>query len=330
MGMGVIGAGLFARGTLVPHLKRVTDVRFRGVATQTGMTGAHVARRYGFAFATSTVEDVINDPEARAVVIATRHDSHAALAAQALRAGKDVFVEKPLAMTAEELRDVVEAWNKSRAVLMVGFNRRHSPHAIRAREFLEGAAGPSLLHIRVNAGDVPPGHWVNDPRSGGDRVRGEVCHFVDLVQFLTGAEVVSVDAAGAAPRRDGDPVEDCALILRLADGSIGNILYTARGTRRLGRERVEIFRGGRVAVIDDFHTTRLLGHTRRRAAYRTWGVDRGHRGEIDAWLSALRGREEARVPFVAYVGATAATLAAADALQSGRTCRVETDWGVRP
>jgi len=145
-----------------------------------------------------------------------------------------------------------------------------------------------------------------------------------------GAPAASTPTTSAPAKRAGDPVEDCALILRLADGSIGTILYTARGTRRLGRERVEVFRGGRVAVIDDFHTTRLLGRTRRRAAYRTWGVDRGHRGEIDAWLSALRGRQEARVPFAAYVGATAATLAAADALQSGGTCRVETDWGVRP
>jgi predicted dehydrogenase len=177
------------------------------------------------------------------------------------------------------------------------------------------------VHCRVNAGEVPQASWVNDPRSGGDRIRGEVCHFIDLVQFLAGARCISVDALALTPRRPGEPPEDCAVLLRLADGSIANVVYTARGPRRLGRERIEAFRGGRAVVIDDFRTTRLTG-AGRSAVHRTWSVDRGHRAEVEALARALRGTDQRPVDVSEYVATTAATLAVLEALEKGGPCAV--------
>jgi predicted dehydrogenase len=292
------------------------------VATATGSSAHHVARSFGFDYATADAQEVLGDDGIDCVIIATRHDSHARLAAAALRAGKDVFVEKPLALSAAELLEVTEAWRAGGGRLMVGFNRRHSPHAAVVKEFLGGAAGPALLHCRVNAGDVPAGSWVNDPLAGGDRVRGELCHFVDLAHYLLDGHAVAAEAVGLPPRRPGDPVEDLAAVLHFPEGSVANLVYTARGHRALARERIEGFRGGRVAVIDNFRVTRSYGPGAPRAR-RTWRLDRGYRAELSTWFKALREGGPAPVPFATYAASTLATFAVAEALTVRR--RVELD-----
>lgn len=319
--VGLVGAGLFARTTLLPLLRRLPGVRLAGVATRSGSGAHHVARAFGFEYAAAETDRILDDPDIRCVIIATRHDSHAALAARALRAGKDVFVEKPLALSAAELAEVAEAWRAGGGRLMVGFNRRHSPHTDAARRHLAGAAGPWLVHCRVNAGEVPAGSWVNDPAMGGDRVRGELCHFVDLALAVVGEPAVAVEAAALPPARAGAPAEDVVALLRFADGSLADLLYTARGHRRLPRERVEAFRGGRVAVIDNFRLTRCYG-AGAPARQRTWRPDRGHRTELAVWFEALREGRPAPVPFEAYAASTLATLAVAEALRTGRPVAV--------
>lgn len=322
--IGLIGAGLFARTTLLPELRRLGGVRLTGVATTSGASAEHTARTFGFEYATTDPSEILNEPSVDSVIIATRHDSHARLVAAALRAGKDVFVEKPLALSREELHDIIAAWQTGNRRLMVGFNRRHSPHSIAAREYLGTAAGPWLVNCRVNAGDVPSGSWVNDPVAGGDRIRGELCHFVDLARFLIGQEVVAVEAAGFPPRADAPP-EDVVAVLVFADGSLANLVYTASGHRALARERIEGFRGGRVAIVENFRVTRFYGAGRPRTR-RTWRLDRGYQGELLTWLGALREGAPSPVPFASYVASTIATLGVAKALATRH--RVDLDLGL--
>lgn len=170
-----------------------------------------------------------------------------------------------------------------------------------------------MLHLRVNAGDVPAGSWVNDPVAGGDRVRGELCHFVDLAHFLLDDVAIAAEAVGIPPKNAGGPVEDLAVLLHFSSGSIANLFYTARGHRALPRERIECFRAGRVALIDNFRITHFYGPGAPRAR-RTWRLDRGYNGELEAWFAALRNGGPAPVPFLAYATSTLATLAVAQAL----------------
>ncbi|MFQ5914694.1 MAG: bi-domain-containing oxidoreductase [Nitrospinota bacterium] len=311
--VGLVGAGLFARTTLLPELRRVPGVHLAGVATLSGSSAHHAARAFGFDYATADPGEILKDDAVDCVLIATRHDSHARLAAAALRAGKDVFVEKPLALSVAELQEVAEAWREGAGQLMVGFNRRHSPHALAAREFLAGTTGPVLLHCRVNAGEVQPGSWVNDPLAGGDRVRGELCHFVDLAHFLLDGHAVAAEALPLPPKCANGPVEDVAVLLCFPDGSVADLVYTTRGHRSLARERIEGFRGGRAVVIDNFRVTRFYGPGGRRTR-RTRPPDRGHRGELSTWFKALREGGPAPVAFATYVASTVVTFAVAEAL----------------
>jgi polar amino acid transport system substrate-binding protein len=205
---------------------------------------------------------------------------------------------------------------------MVGFNRRHSGHTAAARRFLASATGPALVHCRINAGDIARGSWVTDPDAGGDRIRGEACHFVDLAQCLVGSRPVVAEAVGLPPTRSEDPCEDVAALLTFEDGSLCNLVYTARGHRSFAKERVEIFRGGRVVLLDNFRATRFYGPGAPRT-YRTWRLDRGYRGELTAWVSALRSAGVAPVEFDIYVASTLATFALAEALQTGRRAAVD-------
>ncbi len=320
--IGLIGAGLFARTTLLPEIRKIDGTRLVGVAAMSGANAHHVARSFGFGYATTDVQQLLQDKEVDCLFILTQHDSHARLAAAGLRAGKDVFVEKPLALTVSELLEVEEAWRSSGKRLMVGFNRRHSPHAAAARGYLAGAAGHALLHLRINAGDVPAGSWVNDPVAGGDRVRGELCHFVDLAHYLLDDSALAAEAVGVPPKNAGGPVEDLAVLLHFSRGSVANLFYTARGHRSLPRERIEGFRGGRVALIDNFQVTRFYGPGAPRAR-RTWRLERGYHDELKAWFTALRDGDHAPVPFAAYAASTLATLAVAQALVEQKQVTVD-------
>ena len=242
-GIGLIGAGSFATGVLLPNLARL-DVSLEGVLTAGGMSARSVGEKHGFRYLTGDPAELLADPATHVVVIATRHDEHARLAADALRAGKAVFVEKPLALDDAALDDVVKA-AASGPQLMVGFNRRFAPATIFIRERLARVAGARVVQIRVNAGYVPPDAWVHDPEDGGGRLIGEGCHFIDLALFLLGSPAVEVQAAALGGEDPDARLRDNVQVtLRCADGSLGSILYTAKGDSRAGKERVEIFAGG--------------------------------------------------------------------------------------
>jgi polar amino acid transport system substrate-binding protein len=255
--VGVIGAGGYVPAMLLPHFKS-EGVEFRSIATASGISAHDVGKRFGFAYAVSSAEEVLDEPNVNLVVIGTRHDTHAELARAALERHKHVFVEKPLALNDEQLDSVLEAAAGSSAKLMVGFNRRFSPLAQRAKEFFSGRETPLSILYRVNAGRIPKKHWTQNTQEGGGRIVGEVCHFIDLMQYLTGALPVSVfaESIGAKSGKIVD-ADSVFITLRFADGSNGTVAYLSEGDKGLAKERVEIFGAGRVFVLDDYRRATL-------------------------------------------------------------------------
>lgn len=255
--VGLIGAGSYAKRYLLPNFK-AAGARFQAVATASGVSAREVGEKYGFRYCVSGADEVLDDKDVNLVVIATRHDTHAELARRALEGGRNVFVEKPLALNDEELERVIDAAAKSNALLMVGFNRRFSPLALAAKEFFKDARAPLSINYRVNAGRIPKGHWIQDQREGGGRIIGEVCHFIDLMQYLTGAVTTRVFAEASASRSEDIVSEDSVFItLRFADGSNGSIAYLAEGDKAMEKERVEIFGEGKTFVLEDFRSATL-------------------------------------------------------------------------
>jgi predicted dehydrogenase len=309
----------------MPALRR-DGVRLRGVVTASGHTAFHAGRKYGFEYAASDVLQLLDDPTIDGVIITTRHDLHASLVAQALRAGKAVFVEKPLAVDREDLHALVDAWQLVRQEtgaeprLMVGFNRRYSPLASRLRQRLDQITEPLAVACRVNAGPVPSESWVHDRREGGGRVIGEVCHFVDLIQYLTGALPVGVYATGLnVPGYGAD--ENVVVTLHMDNGSVGTISYLASGDKSFARERVEVLGGGAVGVLDNFRSVEFV-RGGRRSDERRWRLEKGYSQELDAFLHMVRG-DTVPVPFAEHVATTIATFAIEESMAAGSAVAVQ-------
>jgi predicted dehydrogenase/threonine dehydrogenase-like Zn-dependent dehydrogenase len=284
--VGVIGAGMFARTVLMPELARRAEIT--AVATRTGVSARATSERFGAALATTDAEELIAYDEVDAIVIATRHNLHALYAAAALQAGKHVFVEKPLALSEDELLDVEHAVADSDGVLMVGFNRRFAPLALELRAALSGR-GPLLVSYRVGAGRLPSSHWIHDPDEGGGRIVGEVCHFVDFASFLCGGHPQATSVAAVAGA--SEPLEDdVAATLRFPDGSVATIVYCALGDPSVPKERVEVFGEAGAGMLDDFSS--LVIHRAGRKSETAGRRDKGHRHAISAFLEACRtGRQ---------------------------------------
>jgi len=257
IGLGVIGAGGYVPAMLLPHFKN-ERVEFRSIATATGVTAHDVGKRFGFAHAMSSAQEVLDDASVNLVVIGTRNNTHAELARGALERNKHVFCEKPLALNDEQLDSVLEAARSSPAKLMVGFNRRFAPLTQRAKEFFNNVDAPLSVLYRVNAGRIPNEHWMQNAEDGGGRIIGEGCHFIDLIQYLVGAPPVSVFAESISAKSSKIVDADSVIItLRFADGSNGSVAYLAEGDKGLAKERVEIFGAGRSFVLDDFRRATL-------------------------------------------------------------------------
>ncbi len=311
--LGVIGAGLFATATLLPALRKVDGVAREAIASAGGLHAAHAARKFGFARALSEAEAILSDPDINTVAILTRHDLHADLAVRALQAGKHVMVEKPLALNEAELRRIEQALQESEALLSVGYNRRFAPLAQRLAAFLEGRAEPLYAHYRVNAGYIPLNHWVHDPEQGGGRIIGEGCHFVDFLTFLVGAPPVRVTAQ-ALPDGGKYAGDNVSMTFTFPDGSVGVVDYLANGDKSLPKERVEVFCGGKVAVLDDFRRLELVSNGRRRRFKRA--QDKGWQAEWQAFVAAVRSGQPP-IPYDQLFGVTRATFAAVEAVQRG-------------
>ena len=297
-GVGWVGAGAFSSGTLLPAFRAAGFSRFTAVASASGVSAHRAAERHGFARAVSGGFNVVEDSETDVVVIVTPHDTHAELAALALRAGRHVWCEKPLALSMTELDEVAAAWEGSGRQLAIGFNRRWSPAVRAARGLLAEAAGPKLLVYRVAAGPVPDGHWYRDRRHGG-RLLGEVCHFVDTAQALIGSQIE--EATGLAG--GGRPGDDAAVSLRFADGSLATIAYGSVPARA-GKEWIEVTSREHRIVIDDFRRATTGGKVIWKGS-----ADKGHRACVAAFRQAIAGGTA--MPTEEMLATMTATIAAA-------------------
>jgi predicted dehydrogenase/threonine dehydrogenase-like Zn-dependent dehydrogenase len=315
--LGVVGAGGYVPAMLLPHFK-TEGVEFRSIATASGISAHDVGKRFGFAYAVSSAEEVLDDANVNLVVIGTRHDTHAELARKALERNKHVFVEKPLALDDEQLEAVLEAASSSSGKLMVGFNRRFSPLAQRAKEFFNGRETPLSILYRVNAGRIPKEHWTQNAEEGGGRIVGEVCHFVDLMQSWTGAPPVSVfaEAIGAKSSKIVD-ADSVFITLRFADGSNGSIAYLSEGDKSLAKERVEIFGAGRVFVLDDFRRATLYKDGREEQV--TLKVqDKGQQAQVRQVCASVLGGGAAPISLEELAATTRATFRVLDSLRERR------------
>jgi predicted dehydrogenase/threonine dehydrogenase-like Zn-dependent dehydrogenase len=296
--VGFVGSGNYATAILMPAFK-AAGARLATVASSRGVSGVHAAKKFGFAETTTSASEVLGHEGVDAVVIATRHDSHAPLVVQALEAGKHVFVEKPLCLTLDELAEVEVAYARAAAsdgagapLVMVGFNRRFAPHVRKIKELLRTTTGPKAFVMTVNAGALPPDHWTQDRAVGGGRVIGEGCHFMDLLRHLAGAPITSHDLR-AMESATGDTV---AIHLGFADGSIGTIHYLANGSKSFPKERLEVFAQGGVLQLDNYR--RLTGYGWPGfEKTRVWRQDKGQTACAAAFVDAIRTGAESPIPF---------------------------------
>ena len=321
VGVGFVGAGNFATGTLLPALTAAGGVALRGVATAGGLSATDAAERYGFSFAAADPGEVIGDDDTDAVVVATRHSSHAEYVRAALEAGTHVFVEKPLALTRDEVDGVVEAWAAASGIVAVGFNRRYSPLTRRLLEHLDAVSGPRSIAIRVNAGALPPDHWTQQVEAGGGRIVGEVCHFIDLAQCLAGSRPTRVHATGAGNGKSAALQDSLVATVAFDDGSLASVVYTADGDTSYPKERVEVFCGGGVGVIDDFRSLSLVKGGREDTTSLTH-TDKGHKAEMAAFVAAVRGTPDPVLTFGDVLASTLATLAVVESLGTGSAVEV--------
>lgn len=320
VGIGLIGAGHFATGTLIPALKALRHVRLRGVCSAGGLSAKSAASRHGFEYCSSDYHELLADEQIHAVVIATRHDTHARVAAEAVRAGKHVFVEKPLALNREQLGEVVSAEAETGKILMPGFNRRFSPLSIAVRDFFAERSCPIEVTVRVNAGAVAGSSWYQDPEEGGWRIISEGCHFVDLIQFICGCGPAEAFAAMVGGHVAGQQNDNCAVTLKMEDGSLGTLLYVANGDPHFDKERIEVFGMGQAAVIENWHRA-FLFHDQRRQKVRAAGSGKGHNAEMKAFVDAVFSGSASPLPFAEAVVCTATTFAISDSLASRRPAR---------
>jgi predicted dehydrogenase/NADPH:quinone reductase-like Zn-dependent oxidoreductase len=306
-GVAFIGFGNYAKGVLLPAFRKAGGVKLTSVVTATGVSASHAGEKYGFTTIASDPAAALSDPATEIVVIATRHDTHASLAAEALAAGKHVFCEKPLAIDADGLGKVLAATDGAPGVITVGFNRRFAPLLVAAKAALEPRSGPLVMLYRINAGDIAGDHWIQR-HEGGGRIVGEVCHFVDALTYLSGS--LPVEANAVAARGHDDAV---SILLRFADGSTGTIVYSSLGNPSVPKEYVEVFASGRVVQLDDFRRLTITRGDKTTVAKS--GQDKGQAALVTAFLAAARGRKAAPIPLAELEAVTAATFAIEDALR---------------
>ncbi len=311
--VGVIGAGGYVPQMLLPHFKS-QGVNFKSIATASGVSAHDVGKRFGFAQAVSSADEVLDD-DVNVIVVGTRHDLHASLAVEALKRNKHVLVEKPLALDDAELDQVVEFASKSTAQLMVGFNRRFSPLARRAKEFFADRNTPLSILYRVNAGRLPKEHWLQDKYQGGGRIIGEVCHFIDLMTYLTGSFPTSVFAEAVSAKSDKIVDADSVFItLRFADGSNGSIAYLSEGDKGLPKERVEIFGASRTFVLDDFRRATLYKDG-RESQIELKTQDKGQGDQVKAMCEQVLKGGGSPIPLDELVSTTRTTFRVLDSLR---------------
>ena len=325
IGVSFTGAGNFAKAVLLPTLKKTAGVSMRGVSTATGMSATDTAKKYGFAFAATDQAEVLKDKETDLVFVTTRHDMHAAQVKASLEAGKYVFTEKPLCITEEQFAEIeskVEVeQRKELSRVMVGFNRRFSPHAKLLKEYFAKRTLPLVMHYRVNAGSIPRDVWIQDPSVGGGRMIGEGCHFIDFMSYVCGAPVVKVQAMCIqTPNAAETPEDSISINLQFADGSVGTLEYVALGDTTLPKEVCEIHGEGSTALMDNFCTTICSGKLGKKKL--KGKQQKGFAEELSATVSAVKSGTAMPISWDEIENITKTTFAVLKAVKNGTTEKV--------
>lgn len=314
--VGFLGAGNYAGRVLIPAFN-AAGAHLHTVVSGGGVSAVHFGRKFGFAEAATEIAAVLENPEIDTVVIATRHDAHANQVLAALRAGKHVFCEKPLCLTLDELAAIeAEAEARPEQQLMVGFNRRFAPHVVKMKALLDPIGQPKSLIITVNAGEIPPDHWTQDPAIGGGRLIGEACHFIDLARHLvghpiTGHRVMVLGRHPALPIRD----DKISLLLEFSDGSIATVHYLANGNKGFPKERIEVFAAGRVLQLDNFLKLRGWGW-KGFSKLNLWRQDKGQSGCSVSFMRSVTGAGEAAINVTELIEVSRVTIEAANEIGS--------------
>ncbi len=328
-GVGIIGSGSFATNVLIPLLRK-QSVELVSVASANGLSGAHAARKFGFARSTTDYRTIIDDPAIEAVFITTRPVSHPGMVAEALSAGKHVFVEKPLAIDRAGLRTVCEAYDRAHdRQLLVGFNRRFSPQAIQMQKLLAGRSLPACLSMLVNAGHIAPDHWTQDPAINGGRIIGEGCHWFDLMSYLVQSPIVSVHASTVGSNRAATAkltevptqADQISITLTFADGSIGTLHYFANGHRGFPKETLHVFCEGRVLELNNFRRLQGYGWS-KFSKLNLFRQDKGYANEFASFIESVSTGGSPLIPFDSIVNVTEAAFAAMESVGHGRTVPV--------
>lgn len=297
--LGLIGAGNFVRSTMLPIMKETGLFEFRGLATTGGVGGAQANDGTPFGYTTNNYQELLSDPEIDLIAVSTQHNSHAKFVIEALKAGKNVYCEKPLCLTLDELTAIKEAYEQSEGELFVGLNRRHAPLIQQIKREMKTDQIPAVYDFIGNAGFIPKDHWVHDEAAGGGRILGEACHFVDLIQYLDGSHLEDLTVTAAS--NNAYPMNDNVLItLRFASGAIGNIVYSSMGSKKYPKEQLRVLSNGSVYEMDNFIRLKKYGST--KSVKEKLKQDKGIHAEYEYICKVLRGQEKNTVIADAFRG----------------------------
>jgi predicted dehydrogenase/threonine dehydrogenase-like Zn-dependent dehydrogenase len=318
-----VGAGNYASRILIPAFRK-SGADLDMVISQSGVSGTHYGKKYGFRKASTDIGSLYQDKSSSTIVVATRHDTHAQLVCDALRAGKHVFVEKPLALKDGDLDEIHRVYdevnrdsegktegNRTGVLLMVGFNRRFAPQAVKIKSLLNSVSGPKVFIMTINAGAIPASHWTQDPKVGGGRIVGEACHFVDLLRFLAGTKILDYQVTYMKEEsRNGAPADKVSFTLRFEDGSFGTVLYLSNGHRSFPKERLEVFCDQRVLQLDNFRKLTGYGWKGFRSM-NLWRQDKGQNACVASFLKSVSEGLTSPIPLDELLEVSKVTLAIA-------------------
>lgn len=307
--VGVIGSGNFTKMTMLPMMKE-SGAQFKYIASKGGVTSTALAKKFGFTHSTTDYQEILNDTDVDLVMITTQHNLHASIAIEVLKQNKHVFVEKPLALNKTELFEVIEAANQSSGTIMVGFNRRFSPHVLKIKQHL--GTGPMNIIATMNAGFIPPEIWVQDLKVGGGRIIGEACHLIDLCSYFTGSKVISV-CMNAMNRNPTENTDNASILLKYEDGSNAVINYFANGSKTYSKERIEIYSQGRTVVLDNFRKTEAYGF-KGFSGLKT-SLDKGHKNQFHSVIKIVQQGGDPLIAFDSLINTSLATFGAIESLK---------------
>jgi predicted dehydrogenase/threonine dehydrogenase-like Zn-dependent dehydrogenase len=320
---GIIGAGNFTKMTMLPALEK-TGANIKYIASNGGVTGTALAKKHKIAYSTTDYEEILKDGETDAVLITTRHNAHAAMVLKSLKAGKHVFVEKPLALNKTELDEIIAAYDGT-VTLTVGFNRRFSPHIQKVKQLVGNT--PMNVIATMNAGAIPANVWIHDMQVGGGRIIGEACHFIDLITYLTGSKVkaVCMNAMGINPAENTD---SASILLQFENGSTGVINYFANGSKAYSKERIEVYSQERTVVVDNYRLT--TGYGFKGFSKLKTNIDKGHKAQFQLLSERIKNGGAPLIPFDELINTTLASFAAIESLKLGGWVKVERTAGNEP